>query len=244
MAAKKKLSPAMRKLVARRAKAGSPKAQEKLAARRRKPAALEDLEAKWVAERDCTKAHRLLNRIGARAAAEDAEGVRALVRYCRSGPLDPVRQTAASRLSDVVAPSDLQVAAEIRLLLEDPVTAWGLARALLRIEGSGAWSALAALARVETLAPWLIGEILQLVCEDSGQPLLANCPTNPRDWTRDSIPLSALASWEAEGFPQGDGPRRLPRDPGLDDPRSPLERLAARLDRNLEKASRRAEGPA
>ncbi|WP_219115923.1 SMI1/KNR4 family protein [Janthinobacterium sp. UMAB-56] len=202
-------------------------------------APLAALHRKLFDETDGVKFSKLKDKLLAKHAASDRLAVLdILIGYAREGQLLHWRNFLMSDIARLV--EACEHAAFFAWALEQPELAYWGVDGLLKSAGKDAYAPLVALAASSASSLDVRAKAVKSLAVFSGQPFDAGLPTDPGHWKPDSLRLDAVLAWQRDGYPDGTGHARPATHASLDDPRTPLDKAAARLEKKLA-ARRRKE---
>ncbi|PHV38156.1 SMI1/KNR4 family protein [Janthinobacterium sp. BJB304] len=202
-------------------------------------APLAALHRKLFDETDGVKFSKLKDRLLKKHAADERQAVLAiLIAYAREGQLLHWR---AFLMTDIVALAEPGEYGDFFSwsLDMDGLAYWGV-DGMLKSMGKEAYAPLVALATAENAKLSVRAKAVKSLAVFSRQPFDTGLPQDPGHWKPDSLPLAAVLAWQRDGYPDGAGHAAPATHAALDDPRTPLEKAAARLEKKLA-ARRRKE---
>jgi hypothetical protein len=178
------------------------------------------------------RAHDLIREL---LRAETSVSIPILMEYATSGPLDHVRTHVSAQLADLVPEGDKAYAGFFEAGLSDPHLAYWSIEGLVRVAGQSSFPALTQFALNPAHAVDDRGKAIREMALLGGQRFIQGLPSDPGHWKATDLPIKEFQEWAAAGFPAGPGFGPPERDPRLDDPKSPLDQIASRLDARLAK---------
>ncbi|GMU84271.1 MAG: hypothetical protein AMXMBFR47_41410 [Planctomycetota bacterium] len=170
---------------------------------------------------------------------EFPEAREALVDFIFSGAPDHVRAHAAALLAHCARETDGVLREAFHRACEAPELDYWAVEGLARAGGRSEYETLITIAFDTNRRRDVRSHAIKWLATLSGQRFDRDLSWDPGYWKESDLRLDEIIAWRAAGYPEGTGYAPPPRDPALDDPRSPLERAAAALDRKL--AGLRAE---
>lgn len=197
------------------------------------------LHRKLFDETDGNKFARLKDRLLKKHAADERPAVLAiLMAYARDGQLLHWR---AFLMTDIVALAEPGEYGDFFSwsLAMDGLAYWGV-DGMLKSLGKTAYAPLVALATAENAKLSVRAKAVKSLAAFSRQPFDAGLPQDPGHWKAEQLRLDAVLAWQRDGYPDGAGHALPLTHASLEDPRSPLEKAAARLENKLA-ARRRKE---
>jgi hypothetical protein len=202
-------------------------------------APLAALHRKLFDETDGVKFSKLKDRLLAKHGAGDRLAVLdILIGYAKEGQLLHWRNFLMHDIARL-AEADEHAAFFAWALAQPNLAYWGV-DGVLKSAGKDAYAPLAALAASSAASLEVRAKAVKSLAVFSRQPFDAGLPTDPGHWKPDSLPLDAVLAWQRDGYPDGAGHAAPATHASLDDPRTPLEKAAARLEKKLA-ARRRKE---
>lgn len=119
-------------------------------------------------------------------------------------------------------------------LTEPALTYWGI-DGVLKTAGKSGYDKLVALALCSEQPLATRAKAIKSLAVFSRQPFDRGLPQDPGYWKAGDLQPDALLAWQRDGYSDGAGFAAPVTHPALDDPRSALDKLAARLDKKLAK---------
>ncbi|WP_071323290.1 SMI1/KNR4 family protein [Janthinobacterium sp. 1_2014MBL_MicDiv] len=200
--------------------------------------ALAALHRKLFDETDGVKFSKLKDRLLAKHGASDRLAVLdILIGYAKEGQLLHWRNFLMSDIARLVEADEH--AAFFAWALAQPTLAYWSVDGLLKSAGKDAYVPLVALAASGTASLEVRAKAVKSLAVFSRQPFDAGLPTDPGHWRQDSLKLDAVLAWQRDGCPDGAGHAAPATHASLDEPRTALEKAAARLEKKL--AARRKQ---
>lgn len=200
--------------------------------------ALAALHRKLFDETDGVKFSKLKDRLLAKHGASDRLAVLdILIGYAKEGQLLHWRNFLMSDIARLVEANEH--AAFFSWALGQATLAYWSVDGLLKSSGKDAYAPLVALAASSATSLEVRAKAVKSLAVFSRQPFDAGLPTDPGHWRQDSLKLDAVLAWQREGCPDGAGHAPPVTHASLDDPRTALEKAAARLEKKL--AARRRQ---
>ncbi|MCC7645420.1 MULTISPECIES: SMI1/KNR4 family protein [unclassified Janthinobacterium] len=195
-------------------------------------APLAALHRKLFDETDGVKFSKLKDRLLKKHAAEERQAVLdILTAYAREGQLLHWR---AFLMTDIVALAEPGEYGDFFSwsLEMDGLAYWGV-DGMLKSMGKEAYARLVALAAAEDAKLSVRAKAVKSLAVFSRQPFDAGLPTDPGHWKAERLGLTDVLAWQRDGYPDGAGHALPVTHAALEDPRSPLEKAAARLEKKL-----------
>lgn len=125
-------------------------------------------------------------------------------------------------------------------LTQPALTYWGI-DGVLKTAGKSAYGKLVALALSADQPLVTRAKAVKSLAVFSRQPFDQGLPQDPGYWKAGDLSLDALLAWQDDGYPDGAGFAAPVTHPALEEPRSALDKLAARLDKKLAKQRQREQ---
>ncbi len=195
-------------------------------------APLAALHRKLFDETDGSKFARLKERLLKKHAADERQAVLAiLTAYAREGQLLHWRAFLMSDIVQLVQANEHT--AFFAWALAQPELAYRAVDGMLKSIGKDAYAPLAALAASGAASLEVRAKAIKSLAVFSRQPFDMGLPHDPGHWKPDSLPLDAVLAWQRDGYPDGAGHAAPATHAALDEPRTPLEKAAARLEKKL-----------
>jgi hypothetical protein len=185
---------------------------------------------------DGIETHKYFTRLLRAADSHGAEVTQILADYAAGGPLGHCREYAMARLAKLVRTGDSAFVSVFERGLSDSHCAYWSLEGLVNTLGAGCYAQLVTFALDPSHQTEHRGKAVKELAIHSGQPFLRGLPSDPYHWRADQLPLTELEDWFASGFPKGPGFHSPLRHPSLDNPVSPLDLVASRLDAKLAKS--------
>ncbi|WP_058049870.1 SMI1/KNR4 family protein [Janthinobacterium sp. Ant5-2-1] len=195
-------------------------------------APLAALHRKLFDETDGSKFARLKERLLKKHAADERQDVlEILMAYARDGQLLHWR---AFLMTDIVALAEPGEYGDFFSwsLEMDGLAYWGV-DGMLKSMGNEAYARLVALSTAEDAKLSVRAKAVKSLAVFSRQPFDAGLPTDPGHWKAEQLRLTDVLAWQRDGYPDGAGHALPVTHAALEDPRSPLEKAAARLEKKL-----------
>ncbi|WP_426073669.1 SMI1/KNR4 family protein [Janthinobacterium sp. DSP2-3-3] len=195
-------------------------------------APLAALHRKLFDETDGSKFSRLKDRLLKNHAANERQAVLAiLIAYAREGQLLHWR---AFLMSDIVQLAEAdEHTAFFAWALEQPELTYRAIDGMLKSIGKAAYAPLVALAAADTSPLNVRAKAIKSLAVFSRQPFDAGLPYDPGHWKAEQLRLADVLAWQRDGNPDGAGHAAPITHAALDDPHTPLEKAAARLEKKL-----------
>ena len=202
-------------------------------------APLAALHRKLFDETDGSKFARLKERLLKKHVPDDRLAVLdILMAYARDGQLLHWRSFLMTDIVALVEPGEHGTFFSWSLEMAG-LAYWGV-DGMLKSMGKAAYGPLLALATAEHTTLSVRAKAVKSLAVFSRQPFDAGLPYDPGHWKAEQLQLDAVLAWQRDGYPDGAGHVLPATHAALDDPRTPLEKAAAMLDKKLA-ARRRKE---
>ena len=195
-------------------------------------APLAALHRKLFDETDGSKFARLKDRLLKKHAADERQAVLAiLIAYAREGQLLHWR---AFLMTDIVALAEPGEYGDFFSwsLDMDGLAYWGV-DGMLKSMGKAAYAPLVALATAENAKLSVRAKAVKSLAVFSRQPFDAGLPYDPGHWKAEHLRLADVQAWQRDAYPDGAGHAVPATHASLEDPRTPLEKAAAMLEKKL-----------
>lgn len=202
-------------------------------------APLAALHRKLFDETDGVKFSKLKDRLLKKHGASERLAVLAiLICYAKEGQLLHWR---AFLMADIVQLAEAhEHAAFFAWALAQPELAYRAVDGMLKSIGKDAYAPLVALAASGATRLEVRAKAVKSLAVFSRQPFDAGLPRDPGHWKAEQLRLDAVLAWRRDGYPDGAGHAAPATHAALDEPRTPLEKAAAKLENKLA-ARRRKE---
>lgn len=195
-------------------------------------APLAALHRKLFDETDGVKFSKLKDRLLNKHAADERLAVLdILIAYARDGQLLHWRAFLMSDIARLVEANEHP--GFFAWALEQSDLAYWAVDGMLKSAGKDAYAPLVALAQSSTASLQLRAKAVKSLAVFSRQPFDAGLPADPGHWKQESLRLAAVLAWQRDGYPDGAGHAAPATHASLDEPRTPLEKAAARLEKKL-----------
>jgi hypothetical protein len=169
-----------------------------------------------------------------RSGPKDRERViTACLDYMRAGRLQHWRALIIPSAIELIEVGESRYADAFRWGLTDQTTAYWSVLGLARSLQKESYGELAAFALDERNATDARAHAIRVLADLSNQTFIRGLPTDPGEWDRERLPLVSLARWREEGYPDGAGFEPPVVSPALANPRTEIDKLAARLESKL-----------
>ncbi|HVI47918.1 MAG TPA: SMI1/KNR4 family protein [Chitinophaga sp.] len=159
--------------------------------------------------------------------------IQALMQYAREGKLKHWRGFLMIDIVRLVGEGETAYATFFTWALTIPELAYWAVDGYLKTEGAVAYPSLTALAQNNNNQLDVRAKAVKSLAVHSGQPFDRGLPTDPGHWKPEHLRLPTLKQWQQDGYPAGKGYDMPPIHPALQQPSTPFEILAARLDHKL-----------
>lgn len=195
-------------------------------------APLAALHRKLFDETDGVKFSKLNERLLKKHAADERQAVLAiLIAYALEGQLLQWRTFLMTNIVQLAEANEHT--AFFAWALAQPELAYRAVDGMLKSIGKNAYAPLVALAASSTASLEVRAKAVKSLAIFSRQPFDAGLPTDPGHWKAEQLQLDAVLAWQRDGYPDGAGHALPATHAALEDPRSPLEKAAARLEKKL-----------
>ena len=202
-------------------------------------APLAALHRKLFDETDGVKFSKLKDRLLNKHAADERLAVLdILIAYARDGQLLHWRAFLMSDIARLVEANEHS--GFFAWALEQPDLAYWAVDGMLKSAGKDAHAPLVALAQSSTASLQLRAKAVKSLAVFSRQPFDAGLPYDPGHWKAEQLRLADVQAWQRDAYPDGAGHAVPATHASLEDPRTPLEKAAAMLEKKLA-ASRKKE---
>ena len=104
---------------------------------------------------------------------------------------------------------------------------------MLKSMGKTAYGPLVALAAADAARSGTRAKAIKSLAVFSGQPFDRGLMTDPGHWKPEQLRVAEVLAWQADGYPDGHGFAAPATHGSLDDPRTALEKAAAKLEKKL-----------
>jgi hypothetical protein len=196
----------------------------------------EELENKLFEETDGTKFSRIKDKLVKNFGTSDREAViAAFMRYTEAGKLIHWRSFLMTDIIDLVQENEETHTIFFNRALSVPGLAYWAVNGLLKTAGTEAYPLLVAVAMNEAVDLAVRANAIKSLSVHSEQKFDSGLPADPGYWKAEQLPVKALLQWQQEGYPTGEGHATPATHPALLQPVTPLEKLAARLEKKLTK---------
>jgi len=196
----------------------------------------EELERKLFEETDGTKFSRHKDKLIKLFAESEREAViHAFMQYAREGRLKHWRGFLTTDILGLVQEGEAAYAPFFKWALTDPATAYWAVNGFLKTTGKEAYPLLVTMATDKAVELAVRANAIKCLSVHSQQTFDSGLPADPGYWKPEQLPVQALLQWQEEGYPQGVGYAPPVTHPALLEPVTPLENLAAKLEKKLAK---------
>ena len=176
---------------------------------------------------------RIVRKLARCAEGDRPAVIEAFLAYMREGRLQHWREFIVPRAIELIDPGLARYAAAFEQGLSDPVTAYWCVQGLVHCLGEGCYGPLVGFALDAGGDTAARAHAIQRLGELSRQTFARGLPSDPGHWPLDRLPLTELERWRSEGFPEGQGFQTPRVSPCLNEPRTAIDKLAARLEKKL-----------
>lgn len=199
----------------------------------------EELENKLSEETDGIKLSRLKDKLIKNFGESEREAViHAFMHYAREGKLKHWRGFLMTDIISLVQEDEEAYAIFFKWALTIPELAYWAVNGFLKTAGREAYPLLVTMATDEAVELTVRANAIKCLSVHSEQKFDSGLPTDPGYWKREQLPVQALLQWQEEGYPFGVGYATPATHPALQQPATPLETLAAKLEKKLAKLRR------
>jgi len=189
-------------------------------------------------------AHNAYQDLAQRAKDGDGTAQEALINYARSGQHDHIRQFITSDLAHSAAARDTILLPFFKEGLGDPVRGYWSILGYIRVAEAHAYRDLVDLVLDARVPLNQRAHAAKCLAEHSRQQFDREAPSDPGGWSEQHIRTMEIRAWYDGGCPAGRGHDKPTRDPALDSPATPFERLVVQLDRKLAECREQHQDPA
>lgn len=151
--------------------------------------------------------------------------------YARDGQLLHWRSSLVHTMAELIQPQELQEFFSWAVTMPE-LAYWGI-DGLLKSSGKDAYDTIVAMAISDQLPLEVRAKAVKSLAVFSRQPFDAGLPQGPGHWKLESLRLDDVLAWQRAGYPDGAGFAPPATHASLDDPRTPLEKAAAKLEKKL-----------
>ena len=165
-----------------------------------------------------------------------SDALKVLIDYARSGRHHHVREFITSDLAHSARVGDANLLPFFKEGLGDPVRGYWSILGYIRVAGADAYRDLVGLLLDTRLSLGQRAHAAKCLAQHSGQRFDRDAPSDPGLWSEQHIRAAEIRAWIDGGCAPGPGYDEPRRDPALDSPATPFERLVAELDKKLAKS--------
>lgn len=151
--------------------------------------------------------------------------------YAREGQLLHWRSSLVNSMVQLMRPQELQEFFSWAVTMPE-LAYWGI-DGLLKSRGKDACGTVVALAISASQPREVRAKAVKSLAVLSRQPFDAGLSPDPGHWKLDSLRLDDVLAWQRAGYPDGAGFAPPVTHASLDDPRTVLEKAAAKLEKKL-----------
>jgi SMI1 / KNR4 family (SUKH-1) len=173
--------------------------------------------------------------IGQQVATDRAAVIECLISYVKSGRIVHYRPFVLPRLIDLIHEGESAYAAFFEWALSQEELAYWAVDGLLKIQGRAAYDLLCHKAFDQEAVLSVRAKAIKSIALHSLQTFDAGLPNDPGYWTLADLPLTAIANWQKDNFPQGVGFESPRVHPSLLSPKTEFEKIVAQFDDCLAK---------
>ena len=195
---------------------------------------IEELQRQLFEETDGTKFSRLKDKLIKNYSALQREAVmHVFMQYAREGKLVHWRNFLMTDIIELVQEGEEAYKPFFEWALSVPELAYWAVNGFLKTAGTTAYPVLLTTALNELVKLEVRANAIKCLSVHSEQPFDKGLPTDPGYWKAEQLPLPALLKWREDGYPSGVGHATPATHPALQHPVTPLEILAANLDKKI-----------
>ena len=187
---------------------------------------------------------RLIEQLQKRAHDERQAVLAAFLTYMREGRIAHWRSFIVASALELLDVGESQHADTFRAGMRDETTAYWSLAGLAKCLQAASYPELVAFALDERQVVEARGHAVQLLAGLSQQTFTRGLASDPGEWQAEELPLSSLVDWRAVGYPAGAGFEVPAPSPELSEPQSEIDRLAAKLERKLQRYRKQHQDPA
>ncbi|MBK8172580.1 MAG: SMI1/KNR4 family protein [Sandaracinaceae bacterium] len=192
-----------------------------------------ELASKLIAAKDGAAASPHWTALDKLARKGDREASAALASYVENGELGFIRGFLAATLFEITKPGSAEFAATFIQGLTDDETCYWSIQGLVRSLGAAAYERVCAIALSAGEALPHRACAIKALSTSAKQTFDRGLDEDPGRWREDHLRVDEVEAWMKNGFPIGEGYSSAAQDPALLDPKTPLERVAAKLEKRL-----------
>lgn len=192
------------------------------------------LETQIFEETDGIKLDKQFKKLGKLMNGETRSRIMELMtRYVREGKVLHFRDFILSDMVSLVEEGDREYAGFFEWSVTQPQFTYWSIDGLLRTMGKSVYPLLLLIAENKKETIEVRGKAVKELALFSRNTFDRGLPSDPGQWKESDLRMEEILQWKEEGYPDGQGYAALPKHPSLQDPKTRLERAAARLDKKL-----------
>ncbi|MEO1618307.1 MAG: SMI1/KNR4 family protein [Planctomycetota bacterium] len=180
-------------------------------------------------------AYDAISALGQHADKGDDDAKMKLAEYMLGGQVEHMRDSACSLLAEVVNESDSELAPRFEAGLSDESIRYWSILGYANTLGSQSYNRLTKLVRDKSLPVEDRAHAVKCLSTLSQQTFDRQLSDDPGEWQEGDIRLKEIVSWAKAGYPEGSGHVLPIRHPALDNPKTSLEKIVCKLDKQLSK---------
>lgn len=196
---------------------------------------MEKLRQQIVDEMDGVAFSKLIKKLLKKySSTERKEVLYILTEYAKDGKIIHWRNFLLSDIIKLVDEGESDYIAFFEWAITQPeLMYWGI-DGLLKTKGDKSFPTLIELAKNENLETSIRAKAIKSMSVYSKQPFDRDLPTDPGYWKIEDLRITELESWEKNGYQNGNGYDRPKTHASLENPKTALEKAAAKLNKKLE----------
>ncbi len=173
------------------------------------------------------------------SSTERTEVMHILTEYARNGKILHWRNFLLSDIIKLVDENETEYIPFFEWCVTQPdLTYWGI-DGLLKTKGEKSFRTLIELAKNENLETSVRAKAIKSLSIYSKQPFDRDLPKDPGYWKAEDLRIAEVESWEKEGCQHGEGYDKPKTHSSLENPKTALEKAAAKLNKKLEAKRRK-----
>ena len=187
-------------------------------------------------ETDGSKFSKLIKKLIKKHSFSDRENVlKILTDYSKNGQILHWRNFLLTDIIDLINKDDRNYEVFFEWCVTQPdLTYWGI-DGLLKTKGKKAYPTLIELAMNDNLEISIRAKSIKSISIQSKQLFDRALPDDPGYWKIEDLRMDEVKKWQENGYPDGEGYNKPTTHNSLENPKSELEKVVAKLDKNLEK---------
>lgn len=200
------------------------------------------LKTQLFGELNGSKLSRIKDELIKKCAEDDRKEVVAiLMQYVKEGKILHWRDFLLTDIIKNVLDGEQEYAGFFEWTITiDSLAYWGI-DGLLKTVGKDSYGELVEMIKNERLPLSVRAKAVKSIAEFSKQPFDKDLPRDPGYWKVEELTITAVLDWQQKGYPDGIGYAKPEMHPSLANPKSELEKLAAKLDKKLEKVRSKSQ---